>query len=62
MCLAVCVRAYARVRAYVWVCVNTCFIQFVLGSCYSVHINALSIYYESVHRKEQHASGINTIP
>ena len=32
----------------------------LLGSCYAVHIKAL--YNESVHRQEQHTSGINTIP
>ena len=34
------------------------FIQFALGSCYGVHINALSIiiWNESVHRKEEHES------
>ena len=41
------------------------FILFALASCYAVHISALSIYNESVHRLEQHrapTSGINTIP
>ena len=39
-------------------------IQFALGSCYTVHINALSIKYynENVLRKEQHTSETNTIP
>ena len=35
---------------------------FAGGSFYAVHINPLSINYnEIVHRKEQRASGINTI-
>ena len=35
----------------------------LLGSFYAVQINALSINYkEIVHRKQQHTSGINTIP
>ena len=61
----VCVCLYLRVRACVHAhmreCMRAClcmsdprFIRFVLGSCYAVRINALSI--ESVHRKEQHAS------
>ena len=33
----------------------------ILGICYAVHINASSLY-ESVHRKKQHTSEINTIP
>ena len=38
------------VRACVGACVRVCvsdprFIQFALGSCYAVHINALSIVY-----------------
>ena len=32
------------------------FIQFAFGSCYDCQYN------ESVHRKEQHTGGINTIP
>ena len=34
----------------------------ILGKCYAVHINASSLYNESVHRKKQHTHGINTIP
>ena len=34
----------------------------ILGQCYAVHINASSLYNESVHRKKQHTRGSNTIP
>ena len=37
------------------------FIQFALSSCYAVHIRHCQ-YNEGVHRKEQHATRINTIP
>ena len=58
VCVCVCVRAC------VCVCVRVCvsnrrFIQFALGSCYAEHKRIVN---ESVHRKEQHTSGINTIP
>ena len=52
--------------SYVRACVRVCVrsfgsIQFALAAfTLTVHINAL--YNESVHRQEQHASGINTIP
>ena len=50
VCVCVCMRAC--VRACVRVCVRVSdprFIQFALGSCYTLHINALSISNESVH-------------
>ena len=64
MCVCVC----ACVR--VCLCVGYALHLLLLDSCDAVHTNAfsiilttLSLYYnESVHRKEQHASGINTIP
>ena len=55
MCVCVCVRACVRVSktsmcvsACVRTCVRVCvsdprFIQFALGSCHAVHIDALSI-------------------
>ena len=36
---------------------------YLFWAAVTLHINALSIWYnESVHRKEQHTSGINMIP
>ena len=44
VCVCVCECVRACVRACVFVCVSDPrFIQFALGSCYAVHINALSI-------------------
>ena len=42
VCVCACVRVHACVRAYVCVS-DPRFIQFALGSCYAMHINALSI-------------------
>ena len=51
---------FSCVRVFV-TCPDPHFIQFALASCYAVHITQCQ-YNESVLRKEEHASSINTIP
>ncbi len=45
-----------------FVCVITMLHLLILGKCYAVHINASSLYNESVHRKKHYTCGNNTIP
>ena len=59
-CLCVSVADGGRLRLFV--CVIALLHLLILRKCYAVHINALSLLYESVHRKKHYTRGNNTIP